>query len=200
MKHQPIIAEFVGTFLLALALILSIDNAPFLATPLVVALTLGVLVYALGPISGTHINPAVTIGLASVRAIEINQAIAYIVAQILGGLAAAFVAQFLVGFELSFALVQSDPFTLIAEAMGAAMLVFGISSVVAKKTPAEASGLVIGGSLLIGIVLASYGSAGILNPALAIAAGSLSVDYILGPVIGGVLAAWGYRAIAGKKK
>lgn len=60
-------AEFVGTFALAGAVLASLNavaGGPFetMATPLIAAVTLGLFVMSVGSISGTHINPAVTLG------------------------------------------------------------------------------------------------------------------------------------------
>jgi len=54
-------------------------------TPIVAGLTLGLLVYTIGPISGCHINPAVTTGLFSIGKLEAPAAGGYIVAQVIGG-------------------------------------------------------------------------------------------------------------------
>lgn len=69
------------------------------------------------------------------------------------------------------------------------MLVLGVTAVVDKRVSQGASGLTIGSSLLLGILIASHGSAGIANPAVAVGLGSISVSYILGPIVGGVAAA-----------
>ena len=60
-------------------------------------------------------------------------------------------------------------------------------AVVSGKVKQELSGVVIGGSLLLGILVASTVSNGILNPAVALAPGSIDIMHILGPMIGMVL-------------
>lgn len=98
MNSKALIAEFVGTF----ALIFIGAGAGAISGSLVaVAFAHGLVVlgfaYAYGPISGTHINPAVTIGLLIGRQIEIGSAIGYIVAQCIGGIAGAAALNFVLG-------------------------------------------------------------------------------------------------------
>jgi glycerol uptake facilitator-like aquaporin len=76
---------------------------------------------------------------------------------------------------------------IIVEALGAAILVLGVSSVVWKKTPADASGLTIGTALTLGALAASVQSNGVVNPAVALGIGSFSVSYFVGPILGGVI-------------
>ena len=83
--------------------------------------------------------------------------------------------------------------------MGAFILVFGVSSVVWNKVKADDAGLVVGGSLLLGILLASNFSSGVLNPAVDVSLGILSPLYILGAIIGGILGAQTYQWLQGKK-
>lgn len=197
-KPHALAAEALGTFLLTLAVSVSLANGTPLSTAVVAGLTLGLVVYMLGPVSGAHVNPAVTIGLLSIKKISMQAAIGYVVAQCVGALLAMFVSQILSGGAVPSMTVASDPMTAIAEAIGAAVLVLGVSSVVHGKTPHDASGLTIGGSLLLGIMLASAASNGVVNPAVALGIGSVSISYILGPIIGGVIAAWLYRDLAAK--
>ena len=85
MDTKALAAEFFGTFGLALGVLISVSNPAFpVPTPIIAGLTLGLFVYTIGPISGCHINPAVTIGLASIGQIEIPKAVTYIVAQFAG--------------------------------------------------------------------------------------------------------------------
>ncbi len=84
-----LIAEFIGTFGLALAVLVSLNGyLPLVPTAVVAGATLVLFVLTIGAISGSHINPAVTIGLLSVKKIELSEAFGYIVAQIAGALTA----------------------------------------------------------------------------------------------------------------
>ncbi len=189
---RPLVAELLGTFLLALLVHVSLKAGFPLATPVVAGLTLGLVVYMLGSISGAHVNPAVTIGLFSIGKIQMMDAVSYIVAQFIGGALALVVGNALLGTSPSL-VVGDSAMIVMAEALGAAILVLGVSSVVHGKAPHDAAGLTIGGALLLGVLAASTQSNGVLNPAVALGIGSVSLSYIAGPVIGGVLAAWGYR-------
>lgn len=98
------LAELLGTFLLVISIIGSatvyagaiagaqtpLPNIviPFIAMAHFLGLFLGI--QTLGAISGGHFNPAVTIGLLSIKKIKTPHAILYIVAQVIGGLLAAF--------------------------------------------------------------------------------------------------------------
>src|SRR5262249_59747933 len=91
------VAEFLGTFALALAVALSLAGKFPVPTPVTAALTLGVCVYTFGGISGTHINPAITIGLLSIGKINVKDAAFYLGAQFAGGGAAMFVSNLMGG-------------------------------------------------------------------------------------------------------
>jgi hypothetical protein len=85
MKPKALVAELVGTFGLTLAVLISINNPDFpVSTPVIAGVTLGLFVYTIGGISGCHINPAVTLGLASIGKIELPSALGYLVAQFVG--------------------------------------------------------------------------------------------------------------------
>lgn len=194
MNIRAYAAECLGTFLLALLVHLSIGAHFPVPTPVIAGLTLGLIVYMLGSISGAHVNPAVTIALASIGKISWPEASRYVVAQILGGVLALLFGNALVG---ALALTAgSSVLILAAEVIGAGILVLGVSSVVHGKAPHDASGLTIGLSLALGALAASVQSNGVLNPAVALGIGSLSIAYVVGPIIGGVIAAQAYSAIA----
>jgi len=84
-----------------------------------------------------------------------------------------------------------------AEALGTFVLAAGVAAVVHGKAPGEAAGLTIGGSLLIGISIAARASNGVLNPAVALAIGSLSISYVTAPLVGAAIAMFLYRWITG---
>jgi len=188
-------AELLGTFLLTLAVSISILVPSTIPTPAIAGLTLMVLVYIIGPISGAQVNPAVTVGLWCIGKISTVDALCYVLSQICG---AALVAPFLAlisvippsggaldGIEVG-----------IGEALGAAILVLGVCSVVYKKVSDGPAGVTIGGSLFLGASTASIISSGIVNPAVAIGLGVGSLTNLIAPLIGGVLAAELYRWMA----
>ena len=87
------LAEFLGTFVLVFAscgtAVLAGDKVGFLGVSLAFGLSLLAMVYAIGPISGCHINPAVTIGIVLSKKMEAKYAGGYIIAQIVGAIVAA---------------------------------------------------------------------------------------------------------------
>ncbi len=197
MNWRAYTAEFLGAAVLTCAVLTALTVDLPVATPIIAGLTLGLFVYTIGNISGSHINPAVTIGLLSVNQINAQEAGKYIVAQVLGALAAMFVhSQSALGLPSIEAGHSMD--ILIAEAMGTFLLVFGISAVVHKKVEGAAAGIVIGGSLALGILVASASSNGVLNPAVAIGIGSVSLSYLIGPFVGAALAALLYKWLVTK--
>lgn len=83
------VAELLGTFVLVFfavgSAVFGIDQIGALGVALAFGLTLLVLAYALGPVSGCHVNPAVTLGVLLRRAIPLREAVVYWVAQVAGG-------------------------------------------------------------------------------------------------------------------
>lgn len=199
MKYQPLVAEFFGTFLLTLVVILSLGTPFDVPTPVLAGLTLGLMVYLLGPISGAQCNPAVTIGLLAIKKMESVDAVWFVVMQILGAFVAGLVGFYFLGDSVVMIPATTDMLMLgAAEALGAGILVLAVSSVVWKKVGDGASGFVIGLALTLGATVASVAGNGIVNPAVAIGVHSISLAYLLAPVVGGILAAMGYRWLVGK--
>jgi len=179
------IAEALGTFTLSLVVGLSLSGSFPVPTPVLAALTLGLFVYSIGHISGTHINPAVTLGLWSIGKIKSQEAVYYGLAQMLGGIATLLLLK---GLNLSPELVVGQGAMIgLAEAVGTFFFTFGIASVVFGKTPSQLSGVVVGGSLLLGVATSALmGANGVLNPAVALGIGSFGYMYIIGPLLGAV--------------
>lgn len=195
------LAEFIGTFGLSFIVLLAVSFVGSLpiAVPLIAALTLGLFVYSIGPVSGCHINPSVTLAQLSVKKISVKEAVGYIVAQLAGALVAVMVAKMLVVVSPVAGAVYSNK-VFMAEMLGAFFFNFGIASVVYGKAKEQMSGLVVGGSLLLGVLVASLsGASGILNPAVAYALGSATAVYILAPIVGAVLGFQVYRFLAAEK-
>ena len=178
------IAEFIGTFTLALLIALSVNNS-LIPTPLIAGFTLMLFVYFIGAISGCHINPAVTLGLLSVRKISAEESLKYIVSQVLGGFTAlALVSVF--GFAVSSSgAIRMELYFF--EFLGMVLFTFGIGFIVFNKINTAFDGVIIGLSLLLGILISVYGgAAGILNPAVGIALKTTFVEYYIVQFLGGV--------------
>jgi MIP family channel proteins len=214
-------AEGVGTFILVffICAILSVGNAGALRLDLaglgmLHALTLGVLVYALGNSSGAHFNPAVTVAQLAIRQIRGRDAFAYIVFQLVGGVLAALLVMLLfhsAGASANYGATAIDAkviaggspwLALIAEAVGTFMLMWAVMAVAVNPAGEKHfAGLVIGGALGLAVMVVGPATGAGLNPARwlgpALASGHYSDFwvYIAGPVIGALLAAFGYRAL-----
>src|SRR5271155_3591283 len=94
-------AELVGTFVLVFggvgSAVLAGTHIGFEGVSFAFGLSLLAMAYAIGPISGCHINPAVTLGILIARKIGLKDAILYVIAQIIGAIIGAalilFIAQ-----------------------------------------------------------------------------------------------------------
>ena len=192
--QQKLVAEFFGTAVLAFAVLASL-SAPgsLIMTPVIAALVLTLFVYTIGSISGSHINPAVTVGAWAIKKMPTKEAILYVIAQCLGGFMAYLLASYIFS-GIAVGMVAESYTDFWAELIGMTVFSPGIASVIYKKTNPTASGIVIGGSLLLGISLAvAAGSAGILNPAVGITLGMVSLSNIAGALIGSVIGMHLYR-------
>ncbi len=188
------IVEAFGAGVLTLVVGLSLAGTFPVPTPVLAALTLGLFVYSVGHVSGVHINPAVTIGVWSIGKIGNKDAFLYLVSQFVGAsLALMFMGATIVATELT---IDNSSLIGLAEFIGTFLFTFGIASVIYGKVPSSLSGVVVGGSLLLGITVAVLlGSNGMLNPAVAFGTGSFGIMYVLGPVIGAVLGMQAYKRL-----
>jgi aquaporin Z len=87
-------AELIGTFMLVSAVLggaVVSGNAAGLGVPFAVGLSVMVMIYAVGPISGGHFNPAVTIGFTAAQRFDAKDIVPYVLAEIAGGILAAIV-------------------------------------------------------------------------------------------------------------
>jgi len=82
MNIIPYLAEYLGAFFFILAVFSSGGN------PLIIGGALAVVVFLIGNISGSHVNPSVSFAMLLNRDISMNKFIGYVVAQLLGGASA----------------------------------------------------------------------------------------------------------------
>ena len=133
--QQKLIAEFFGTATLAFTILasLSLMTQPAV-TPLIAGLVLMLFVYSIGSISGSHLNPAITVGAWAIRKISTKEAASYIVVQCLGGLAAYILAVNLFADVSVTAGMTTESYTdFWAELLGMTVFSFGVASVMYKK-------------------------------------------------------------------
>ncbi len=195
--------EFIGTFFLVLGIVVAVAKAGALA-PLAIGSILMVMVYAGGPISGAHYNPAVTIAAWLRGVCEVKDIPGYIIAQLIGASLAALIANFMLGTEPGSGLEVDLWSAMLAEFLGTFALVFVILNVATSKKSEGNSyfGLAIGFTVT-GLAFTLGGiSGGAFNPAVAIGvsvAGLFSWAnlwiYLTASIIAGVLAAYVYKFV-----
>jgi aquaporin Z len=188
-KVAMLLAEFLGTAMLALVVYSIVARTTFpLFSGLAAGATYGLLSLTIGAVSGAHVNPAVTLGMWAMRKIQTTVAVAYIAAQMLGGLAAWGLTQYFLNHSLtSMAGGQFEWRVFVAEAIGTGLFTFGIVAAVSQGFDAGRKALVVGTSFLVGVLVASLASNAVLNPAVAVGIQSWSWTYAVAPLVGGVI-------------
>jgi glycerol uptake facilitator-like aquaporin len=186
-----VVAEFLGTAILALVAIGASKYFNFTApwyVGLAVGIALATLVGTIGRVSGAHVNPAITLGLWSLRQISALKAIVYVTAQLLGGFVAFMFVEYVTNTDiLSAASSTFDSRIFVAEMTGTAIFAFGVAAVVMQKLETTQAALTIGFSLFIGILVASMAAPGFLNPAVALANNAWDKTTVLAPLLGAVV-------------
>ncbi len=144
MENKTVFGEFLGTMILVAAIVGSGFMAAALSTDglvqlLVIALStifvLGTLILTLGPVSGAHLNPAVTIALAITKQFPANQVLVYVIAQITGGVIGAVLANLMFANELA-PISQTERFSLgtgVGEVIATGLLVFVVLALLKSK-------------------------------------------------------------------
>lgn len=149
-----IIAEIVGTFILTLV---AVTATAYFMLPFYVGLTLVIMVLAIGAISGSHINPAVTFGLWSMRKLQTVLVPFYWAAQFLGAMAAIVLLGALSNsvFAIHFDHFMDFSWGVFAlELIGTAVFIFGLAAgFLRKDLKPTGQALVIGLSLMLGLVV-----------------------------------------------
>ncbi len=169
------IAELLGTFFLVLIAWLSGD-------PLAIGVGLAILVYATGPISGGHLNPAVTLSLLVGKKIRMNEAINYWVAQLIGAICGALVYRLLKGVTIS--IMPLDGIPMWKAGLGEFIFTFLLAMVVyltAVYKKAEGNqyrGAAIWLTVFVAAVSVGRMTGGAFNPA--VATGAILVDRVHG--------------------
>jgi len=214
---QKMVAEFIGTFTLIFIGVGSIcadyylhntgqGGLGLLGIAVAHGLAIGIMVTAVGHISGGHLNPAVTIGFWVTKRLSTMQAISYWIAQLLGGSAAAYLLLLIVPDTMrpvglgtpDLALDFSRWHGMLLEAVTTFFLVFVVFATAADAKGAfnKIAGFAIGLTITMDILFAGPFTGGAMNPARAFGPalashrliGSNQVVYWVGPLLGGVLA------------
>jgi glycerol uptake facilitator protein len=240
------LAEFIGTFFLvfmgagaaAITLMISKGSVPpnsfnigigalggigdWLAIGLAFGLAIAAAIYALGNISGCHINPAVTIALWVVKKFPGRDVGPYIIAQLLGASFASLLFAMIVGMGAVTigGLGATAPFpgigylqAILAEMVGTFLLMLAIMGVaVDRRAPSGFAGLIIGLTVAGVIITIGNISGSSLNPARTFGPylgdallGGHSLwmylpIYIIGPIVGAILAALAYKYMTSEEE
>lgn len=184
----PVLAEFLGTGILVMvALILGQTTAVsyFIATSLAIAATIVYMIFS--TVSGAHTNPAITFGMWTARRIGTLKGMAYIAAQLLGGLAAWQLFQYLTNHTLPARTVSFSTPVWLAEVVGTGVLALAFTAAWNKGVETLNSAISVGAAYFVGILIAATASSGYINPAIALGFRSWSAAYILGPLVGGLI-------------
>ena len=222
---KKLIAEFLGTMVLVvIAVGVATESFGFhlfglsfaagvVATALAFGMVLVALVYAIGPISGCHVNPAVTLGFLATGRMKIQEGIGYLIAQFAGGIVGAYLLYWMFttsplyhkgvqglgtdGYGIKSRLLISQGGAFLVEVVLTAVFVLVVLFATHKAAIQGAAGVAIGFALvmvhLIGIPLTgtSVNPARSLGPALVVGGTALSQVwlFIVAPLVGALVAA-----------
>ncbi|GGG92030.1 aquaporin Z [Silvibacterium dinghuense] len=221
---KKLAAEAIGTFVLVFggvgSAVLAGSHIGFLGVAFAFGLTLLTMAYAIGPISGCHINPAVTLGLLVARKIGVKDAVGYVIAQIVGAIIAAALILFIAqgapggysaatsglganGYGAHSPGLYSLPACFLAEVILTGFLVLTVLGSTDIKAPVGFAGIPIGLVLvlihLVGIPITntSVNPARSIGPAIFVGGWALQQLwlFIVAPFVGAVIAAVLYGAI-----
>jgi glycerol uptake facilitator protein len=226
---QKLLAEVVGTGFLVFigvgsvpATLMLLGHHQFTMAELGViafafALVVIAMVYAIGHISGCHINPAVTVSLALNGKFPWKDVPAYVGAQTLGAILGALAILATLGMnakDLGLGVASFNPDAvgygraIFAEAIGTGILVFTVFGVIDRRAPAGFAGIVIGFVVFAAIIVVGPVTGASINPArtvgpmliLQVFGGAVKWSqlpaYLIGEFVGGALAAWLYVALS----
>ena len=223
---QKLVAEFLGTFALVFFGAGAICTERFLqgagggllATALASGLAIAVMSIALSHVSGAHFNPAVTIGFWITKRMSTMEVLGYWLAQMLGGIVAAFCLKAILPREDAWQPVLGGTPDLVRDftrlpAMGLEALITFFLVLIYFATTSEdnidsrsLSGLAVGLAYTIGILVAAPFTGAALNPARAFGPALASTHwsnqgvYWVGPIAGGCVAGLIYDALYARKQ
>jgi MIP family channel proteins len=223
---QRLVAEFLGTFALVFFGAGAICTERFLqgagggllATALASGLAIAVMSIALSHVSGAHFNPAVTIGFWITKRMSTMEVLGYWLAQVLGGIAAAFCLKAILPREDAWQPVLGGTPDLVRDftrlpAMGLEALITFFLVLIYFATTSEdnidsrsLSGLAVGLVYTIGILVAAPFTGAALNPARAFGPALASTHwsnqgvYWVGPIAGGCVAGLIYDVLYARKQ
>lgn len=220
---KSLLAEFLGTFVLVLVICLAVSLTPSalgfpktsgesLAGALTYGLAFMALIYALGSYSGAHLNPAISFGFAVAGRMNWLLMLGYWVAQILGAIAAAGLAMYFVsgvpeansslGASIGYLTSANGGAAFLLEAFMTFILVLVVLFVTRNPFMSLMGGLAIGLVLTFEYLAAAPLTGASMNPARSLGPAIFSNQwssywiYLLGPLVGALLAALVYKLFA----
>lgn len=222
------LAEFFGTLIICLIVVFDSYLGGFMfSTAFLIALSIGLFIYYTGgSLPMAYFNPVITLAILSLGKIRFKDAILFLSAQLFAGAIALLLnlwifeysgydyerfwggSPLLTGFGRSMSIMDvskplpagwTDMLPWIGEILGTFFFSFAVAAVIYDRVPKKFTGIIVGGSLFLGIVLASALSYGYLNPMLAHADISLTKVYLIGPIIGALLGMWAFKLLSGEK-
>ena len=194
------LTEFIGTFFLVLTVGLTVVGGTPMA-PLAIGSALMIMVYMGGHVSGGHYNPAVSIAVGAHGALSWGDVVLYVASQLLGGLLATVVV--FVVTDSTFAAAPTVGMTgalLIEILFTFALVLVILNTAVSEATKGNSYyGLAIGFTIVVAAFAGGPFSGGAFNPSVGLMpalGGALLGDaaigpvwlYLVGPVVGGLLA------------
>jgi aquaporin NIP len=205
-------AEFIGTFALVFAgtgAIIINDVSDGAVTNVGVGLTFGMIVltmiYAVGDVSGAHLNPAVTVGFFAARRLEGRMILPYLLSQLSGALAASLLLRGLFPQHATLGLTApAGPAlqSLILEIILTALLMFVILNVsTGAKERGITAGIAVGSVIALEALFAGPISGASMNPARSLAPALVSQHlanlwiYLVAPVAGALVAVADCRCV-----
>jgi aquaporin Z len=218
------LAEFIGTAVLILvgvgSAVLSGDHITWLGIGLSFGLSLGVMVYVIGPISGCHINPAVTLGMCVAGRSPWREFVPRVIAQLLGGIAGAAIIWAVSTSSVGADAVRSTGFAcngfgdhspgnyplgaaFLMETVATFLLVFTVLSTTDRKAAPGFAGIAIGLALFLAHMIAIPVTNASVNPARSLGPAVFEGGWALGqiwlfftaPFLGGIIAAAIYKLV-----
>ena len=209
------LTEFIGTLLFVFCIAMTVTPGIQPLAPLLIGSALMVLVYMGGQVSGAHYNPAVTLAVY-LRGNKMpgGEILPYMTSQVLGGIAGAYIAQMILG--QTFAPAPADTATSFTALLTEVIFTFTLALTVlnvatSRYNPGNSYyGLAIGFAIVVGVGAGGPVSGGVYNPAVGIGASLINAFvgggdltrlwlYLVGPFVGGALAALVFRVQEGKE-
>lgn len=210
------LAEAVGTFILVFigcgAILVNESSGGVLGhngIAMTIGLTVMTIIFAIGHVSGAHINPAVTLALLMIRRINLSKAVCYCIAQNIGAILAAIALKYTLATSGNLgSTIPTGSFSqsFLIELFMTAFLMFMVVGLTTDPRASSTLGaLAIGGVITVNIMLGGPISGASMNPARsfgpALVSGHLEHMwlYVLAPLIGAMIGAGLYYMVGARR-